>query len=141
MGVNLDSSSDNEQQHDAQSPVPAAEATPSDANRRRFTRNALVGSAVLLSLGNRAAWGQAVPDECLSLPTWNSYTPGVGFASLSPNNADKLDKADNIYNKGVDLDTYPGYACPIPDQPAGGSIFTGGPLSEEKMVRQRDQFN
>jgi hypothetical protein len=39
------------------------------ASRRRFTRQAIMGSAVLFSLGNRPAWGQA---ECISDNLWLS---------------------------------------------------------------------
>ena len=44
-------------------------------SRRTFTRNVLVGSAVLLTLTNRSAWG-ANFDVCVSTNLWNSYTTG-----------------------------------------------------------------
>ena len=46
-----------------------------DPGRRRFSRSAIAGSAVLLSLGNRAAWGQTV--GCMSVATLNSFDPGT----------------------------------------------------------------
>lgn len=58
----------------------------SSASRRRFTRNAVVGSAVLFSLGNRAAWGEATnTGVCLSAGVTSSlaaYEAG-GVASLA----------------------------------------------------------
>jgi hypothetical protein len=46
-----------------------------DPARRRFSRSAIVGSAVLLSLGNRAAWGTSNVVGCMSLATINSFDP------------------------------------------------------------------
>ena len=62
---------------------PVADQSPGPA-RRRFTRNAIAGGAVMLSLGNRAAWGAT---NCMSVATLNSFDPnangGMGaFASL-----------------------------------------------------------
>jgi hypothetical protein len=44
-------------------------------DRRKFTRNALVGGAVLFSLGNRPAWSQV--DQCISANTAASWAEGT----------------------------------------------------------------
>lgn len=44
------------------------------ADRRKFTRGALVGGAVLFSLGNRPAWSQG--DQCISADTAASWAAG-----------------------------------------------------------------
>jgi hypothetical protein len=54
-----------------------------DPSRRRFSRSAIAGSAVLLSLGNRAAWGQDVIG-CMSLATLNSFNPSTGMFVSAP---------------------------------------------------------
>jgi hypothetical protein len=51
--------------------------------RRRFSRTALASSAVLLSLGNRSAWGQTVVD-CMSVATLDSFNPATGFFASVP---------------------------------------------------------
>jgi hypothetical protein len=53
-----------------------------DPGRRRFSRSAIAGSAVLLSLGNRAAWGAQV--GCMSLATLNSFNPATGNFMSAP---------------------------------------------------------
>jgi hypothetical protein len=137
-GSILDSSSDNEHNAVTDSLVPAEEPRPPSATRRRFAKNAIVGSAVLLSLGNRTAWGRAVPEECLSMTTWDSFTDGgFAFASYDPNNAsqsDKLTKANKIVADGLDDTSFPGYACPVAQEP--DNIKFG-----DKMSRQRDRFS
>lgn len=56
-----------------------------DANRRRFSRNALVSGAVLLSLGNRSAWGgQSQVVGVMSLATLNSFNPTTGLFISTP---------------------------------------------------------
>ncbi len=63
-----------------------------DPNRRRFSRTALTGSAVLLSLGNRAAWGgQTQIMGVMSLATLNSFNPATGLFISAPTG--KLGKA------------------------------------------------
>jgi len=47
------------------------------ASRRRFTRQAIMGSAVLFSLGNRPAWGNILPG-CISDSIFDSVT-AVGY--------------------------------------------------------------
>jgi hypothetical protein len=60
----------------------AQSGQPQDPHRRHFSRNALAGSAVLLSLGNRSAWGQTV--DCMSLTTINSFDPTTGMFASAP---------------------------------------------------------
>jgi len=50
--------------------------------RRRFARNALGGGAVMLSLGNRAAWGQTI--GCMSIATINSFDPNTQMFMSAP---------------------------------------------------------
>jgi hypothetical protein len=47
-------------------------AESSGLSRRKFTRNVLVGSAVLLTLSNRSAWGDSV-QYCVSPTLLESY--------------------------------------------------------------------
>jgi len=54
------------------------------SGRRQFSRSALLGSAVLLSLGNRAAWGQDQTIGCMSLATLNSFNPDTGMFISAP---------------------------------------------------------
>ena len=61
---------------------PAAAEQLADPGRRRFSRGALSGSAVLLSLGNRSAWGQTV--GCMSVATVNSFDPTTGMFISAP---------------------------------------------------------
>ena len=76
------------------------------ASRRRFTRGAVLGGAVVLSLGNRAAWSQASP-VCLSANTLASaanYATGV-HASMSPTNqADIIEYRQRAAAGGVPYD-------------------------------------
>ena len=51
-------------------------------SRRKFTRNALVGSAVLLTLSNRSAWGATIT-TCISTNLLVSYVNGQASA-LNP---------------------------------------------------------
>lgn len=57
-----------------------------DPARRRFSRHALAGSAVLLSLGNRAAWGGGTSQiaGCMSVMTLNSFNPETGMFVSAP---------------------------------------------------------
>lgn len=65
----------------AQGSLAPANQVP-DASRRRFSRSAIAGSAVLLSLGNRAAWGNQV--GCMSVATLNSFNPSEGMFVSAP---------------------------------------------------------
>ena len=58
------------------------EELPSQS-RRRFSRTALASSAVLLSLGNRTAWGQTVVG-CMSVATLDSFNPSTGMFQSAP---------------------------------------------------------
>ena len=91
------------------------------SSRRRFTRNALVGSSVVLPLGNRPAWGQIDPlDGCLSVNHFASFDPvHVSLGPNEPENDQKYQDFLNIVNNtGVDPDSPEGYVCPRP--PAQG---------------------
>ena len=55
-----------------------------DPGRRRFSRSALAGSAVLLSLGNRAAWGGGQTVGCMSVATLNSFDPNTNHFVSAP---------------------------------------------------------
>ena len=81
--MDLDNSTDNEKNLITDGSSTVADGPLPSSNRRRFTRNAIAGSAVLLSLGNRGAWGQA---NCMSVATLNSFNPNTGaFAdSVAP---------------------------------------------------------
>jgi hypothetical protein len=65
---------------------------PMDRHRRNFSRNALAGSAVLLSLGNRSAWGQTI--DCMSVTTINSFNPATGMFASTP--AGRPDHNENL---------------------------------------------
>jgi hypothetical protein len=74
MGKDLDN------QNDATVGLPPEEEereevmATSASSRRRFAKNAAVGGAVFLTLGNRAAWGQSVDIACMSVNTLNSLS-------------------------------------------------------------------
>ena len=75
----------------------SAEGAPlTVGTRRRFTRNAVAGSAVLLSLGNRAAWADQI-GTCMSTPLFHSLTPINYIASAHPQQA----IADQILREGA----------------------------------------
>jgi len=61
---------------------PARSGQLQDPKRRSFSRKAIVGSAVLLSLGNRSAWGQA--NLCMSVATINSFDPAANMFVSAP---------------------------------------------------------
>lgn len=87
MVMKLDNSANKENDLTTDDKSAAANGQPSSSTRRRFTRNAIVGSSVLLSLTNRAAWGYTglYTGQCMSGPTWASFTGnGNAFASLQP---------------------------------------------------------
>ncbi len=82
-------------------------------SRRKFTRNVTVGSAVLLSLGNRAAWGSYGGGShflgkgkkggkivaCVSQQVWASFYKGA--ASMAPNtkHSKEIKKFAKYYGK------------------------------------------
>jgi len=57
--------------------------SPPDPGRRRFSRTALAGGAVLASLGNRSAWSQTVVG-CMSVATIASFDPATGMFVSAP---------------------------------------------------------
>jgi len=82
------------QQHSAE--AAAAEERSqgkSGQSRRQFARSAAVGSAVMLTLGNRAAWGQGGPSDkvCVSQATFASYTEPGFIVSASANEQRRAD--------------------------------------------------
>ncbi len=84
MGVCVGSFTDNDKDSSTEqtdSLLRSAGQLP-DPSRRRFSRSAIAGSAVLLSLGNRAAWGGEV--GCMSLATLNSFNPSTGTFMSAP---------------------------------------------------------
>jgi hypothetical protein len=87
--------------------------------RRRFTRNAVLGSTAILSLGNRAAWGEAPLTDCVSAATWGSYDPkgdNPGFLSVQPGQDAKIDKINEVLNSGgpdTGHSHYPDQYCPV----------------------------
>ena len=116
----------------------AAQLDIRGAGRRSFARKALVGSAVLYSLGNRTAWGANFDDpanQCLSANHWASYNPGGMFMIVSPN-PNKLTPdgtmskdllAQDINNSGIAANSPAGYVCPKPGNQVmdqGGEIGT-----------------
>jgi hypothetical protein len=67
---------------DAADPGSAHSGQLQDPKRRSFSRKALVGSAVVLSLGNRSAWGGA--NLCMSVATIASFDPTTGMFISAP---------------------------------------------------------
>lgn len=87
----------------------AADGQLIDPTRRRFSRNAVLGSAVLISLPSRAVWAEVPVEQCLSAEHWISLSSD--FASLRPAEEDKLLE---IQMRGIDTEhsLYPDYICP-----------------------------
>ena len=81
-GVYVSSFTDKDSKTDAPESPLAPSAQVADPGRRRFSRSAIAGSAVLLSLGNRAAWGQQI--GCMSVATLNSFNPSKGVFISAP---------------------------------------------------------
>ncbi|MBN7797462.1 hypothetical protein [Parahaliea mediterranea] len=73
----------------------AEERSPDKAgqSRRQFARSAAVGGAVMLTLGNRAAWGQGggASKVCVSRATFASYTEPGFVVSASANDQRRAD--------------------------------------------------
>jgi hypothetical protein len=72
--------------------VTGSEGAVANASRRRFTRGAVIGGAVVLSLGNRAAWSDPVQSVCISDATWLSYVGDENrfMASASATRVDQV---------------------------------------------------
>ena len=90
----MDRDSDKDRNDVAAAPQDAARETLQDPSRRMFSRGALAGSAVLLSLGNRAAWGQ--PIGCMSLTTLNSFDPGSQMFVSAPSGILRPDHNEDL---------------------------------------------
>ena len=141
MGVRLDNRSDDKESTSMIESSSSSVADQSlDQSRRRFTRNAAVGGTVLLSLANRAAWGQDVPPECLSTDHWASYVDqgGAAVASATPGTADKAEAARLIESADCqDYESFPGNVCPA----YGDDCIQGfAPSSQSRSMRQRDMM-
>ncbi len=93
----------------------ASEKTESKGlSRRKFTRNVLLGSAVLLTLNNQTAWG--VPSNVtVSANLWASYTNN-GYASFSQPHKDQItafeECLENYNGKKPDFDVDPHICYP-----------------------------
>lgn len=102
---------------------------PQDLLRRHFSRKALAGSAVLLSLGNRSAWGQTV--DCMSLTTINSFNPTTLTFASAP--AGRPDHNENLAAEIHRLSQPPDYlgtdgnysTCQDPDSLDGICLVKG----------------
>jgi hypothetical protein len=100
-----------------------------DPNRRHFSRQALAGSAVLLSLGNRSAWGQTV--DCMSVTTINSFDPTTGLFASAP--AGKLNHNADLAAEIHRISDAPDYlgtdgtlsTCKDPDDVDGICLVSG----------------
>ena len=95
------------------------------SSRRRFTRNALVGGSVIVSLANRPAWGNTLtPDDlrCVSAGLFHSFDT-VGQVSLGPAGSYKDLKYDDyrdiITSGGQDRETFEGSVCPLQPEEEG----------------------
>ena len=79
-------------------PQDAARDALQDPSRRRFSRGAIAGGAVLLSLGNRAAWGTGGghPIGCMSLTTIASFNPTTGMFVSAPSGVIRPDHNENL---------------------------------------------
>ncbi len=86
-----------------QDTAPLETGGASDQSRRQFTRSAVVGSAVLLTLGNRGAWGAAGASRgnnklCISQQTWDSFTaPGFQMSAAA---------TDGHYDEALEFAAY-----------------------------------
>lgn len=85
LGVDVGSFTDNDSESaNADGPLTPVHQ-PCNPSRRHFSRAALAGSAVLLSLGNRAAWGGGSQTlGCMSVTTLNSFNPNTGVFISAP---------------------------------------------------------
>lgn len=94
MNKDLDQSPDKQEMQ-----ADSAPAEETAGSRRRFTRDALMGSAVIFSLANRSAWGQSehADDTCMSATMLTSFVAnGNQFASLRPGQSQEAAKAEEI---------------------------------------------
>jgi len=82
---------------------------PVDRGRRRFSRAALGGGAVLASLGNRSAWSQTYLG-CMSVMTIASFNPQTGMFVSAPGGRPEHNEAlaAEIYRIGGNAPPYLG---------------------------------
>lgn len=99
----MDIKQENEKSDAGVNDVP--EQDESVQSRRKFTRGAALGGAVLLTLGNRAAWSQT-DMLCVSTQNWTSFTRGnMSLAPSTEDMAAELGDFDNLVqsNGGEDF--------------------------------------
>ena len=111
------------------------------SSRRRFTRNALVGGSVIVSLANRPAWGNTAPPDnlrCVSDALFHSFDTAMQV-SLGPAGSYKDLKYEDYRNiitsGGQDRDSFPGYVCPAPEE---GLELQSSYESLNRGIRQRE---
>jgi hypothetical protein len=104
-------------QADLDAGVTGSELDSGVSTRRKFSRGA-VGTAVLLTLGSRVAWGDSnyggpsqtkgkgkTAEMCMSAAVWESYT--TGSPSAGPN-GDKFSKQAQEFEKYQKFSNQPG---------------------------------
>jgi hypothetical protein len=119
-------------------------------SRRRFTRNGIVGSAVIFSLGNRAAWGRPVTGTCVSPVVWASWTaPNGGFSAHPGHGEDtplQLEKMDaeliehasegaQVVDKNIKGETK---SCVVWDEAPGGLQEPLSTTTSDKTTTQQN---
>jgi hypothetical protein len=129
LGDRVESFTDKDSDANAEGSATAPAGPLQSSNRRRFSRNALASSAVLLSLGNRVAWGQTI--DCMSVTTINSFNPATRpFASAPAGRPDHNENlAAEIHRIGLPP-TYQGTdgtysTCQDPDSLDGVCLVKG----------------
>ena len=123
-GVGLDKKSDQEQGLTMESHISSEDCQVSTSTRRRFARNAVVGSAVLATLGNRAAWATECNDDpCLSMNAWASFKLNgwTSYIGGTEEQLCKLEKAEFIDQQSDFPDSSTGRVCPGYNEPQ--SVF------------------
>jgi hypothetical protein len=122
-------SEDKTMREDSASGLESREANASPS-RRKFTRQAIVGSGVLFSLGNRPAWSQT---DSISDPLHTSWTNGTS-SSHHPG-ADYSDYTVEIIDEESELTTgwcKPETADKLAEEP---TLLTFGEIdSQEKPL-------
>ena len=92
LEVSVSDITDKNERNNATSDTTTQSATLQSPGRRQFSRSALASGAVLLSLGNRSAWGQTVA-PCMSVATLNSFNPVTGMFASVPGGRPEHDEA------------------------------------------------
>ena len=100
----MDNNSDKGKDFKTDQDGPPLDSEVPNSARRRFTRHAVVGSAVVLSLGNRAAWGAKEIGPCLSVSIWHSITGADANDFAMSASPDHVEKAQDIYRVLNDTD-------------------------------------